>query len=333
MEESLLFDRVHEALDVEMPAGAYERLRVALTRKPVRPYRWPAFSTRWSKMGFKFAAGVALIALVAATAAAVIAIHNATSNSAPAGSRMSVSAYKALMQRLYVDPNTTWSNPCDETVHTGCLADATRSVPLLQHWLDGLDRANAPARFAIVDAELKQNLNRAISALTAMEADARAQNNSAVTRDYLIGLYTANWVSVIAPAIWTSQQVTASEYRDIVSATVVHQIEACIASCALFVSSDSGSCVTNGGTPCTAMFDDVSGIYLTFLSALVQNAAPDSLSAKDARLQGDMAQADAVLLTMRLAVAANDQVGINSGVAQLKSITVHIEQDAVAITG
>ena len=330
MEEGLLFDRIHEALDVGLPSGAYERLRTALTRKPVRPYRWPAFQTRWTKMGFKLAAGVALIALIAATAAAVIAIHNASNTNSPVGSRMSVSAYQALMNRLYVDPSATWSNPCDGTVHTGCLADATRSVPLLQGWLDGLDRAKAPARFAIVDAELKQNLNRAIAALTTMEADVRAQNNAAVTRDYLVGLYTANWVSVIAPAIVASQQVTAIQYRDNV-ARYLHGVDTCLASCTLLNSSDATSCVTNGGTPCTLMFDDVSGNYLLFVSALVQSAAPDALSAQDSQLQGDLAGADAVLLTTRLAVAANDQSGINSGVAQLKRISVSIDHDAQAI--
>jgi hypothetical protein len=84
MEEQFLFDRIHDALDIEPPAGASERLRTSLIRNPVRPYRSPALQTRWSKMGFRFAAGVALVALGAAITAAFFAIHSAPSNIAPA---------------------------------------------------------------------------------------------------------------------------------------------------------------------------------------------------------------------------------------------------------
>lgn len=84
MEEEFLYDRIHDALDIEPPAGAYERLRASLTREPVRPHRWPPMQTRWSKMGFRFTAGVALVALAVAITAAIFALHSAPSNSAPA---------------------------------------------------------------------------------------------------------------------------------------------------------------------------------------------------------------------------------------------------------
>jgi len=84
MQEQILFDRIHDALDIEPPAGAYERLRTSLTREPVRPQSWPALKSRWLKMGFRFAAGVALVALGVAITAAFFAIRPAPSNSAPA---------------------------------------------------------------------------------------------------------------------------------------------------------------------------------------------------------------------------------------------------------
>ena len=37
MEEEMLFERIHAALEVQPPAGAYERLRVALNQRPVKP--------------------------------------------------------------------------------------------------------------------------------------------------------------------------------------------------------------------------------------------------------------------------------------------------------
>jgi len=83
MEEQFLFHRVHDALDIESPAGAYERLRAALAREPVTPRGWPALQTRWTKMGFRFTAGVALVALAVAISSAILAIHSASDN-APA---------------------------------------------------------------------------------------------------------------------------------------------------------------------------------------------------------------------------------------------------------
>lgn len=335
MEEGLLFDRVHEALDVEMPAGAYERLRVALTRKPVRPYVWPAFQTRWSKMGFKLAAGVAVIAVAAATAAAIIAIHNAPGGTSPspAGPHVSVSAYQQLIARDNPDPNKIWSDPCDESVHTGCGADATRSIPIIQTWIDDLDRTSPPPRFAFVHAEIRQHLAQNLAALKALLADSQSGDQVAMTRDFVVAVYAPDWLGTVVPGIMGSQQLTASGYRNTTALWLQHSITLCLSTCTLLESPDAKTCASNGGIPCFQMFDEVASTYASFITGLVQNAAPDSLSAKDARLQGDMAQADAVLLTMRLAVAANDQVGINAGVAQLKSITVHIEQDAVAITG
>ena len=84
MEEQLLYDRIHDALDIEPPAGAYERLRASLTRMPTKLQSLPALQTRWSKMGFRFTAGVALVALAVAITAAILALHSAPSNSAPA---------------------------------------------------------------------------------------------------------------------------------------------------------------------------------------------------------------------------------------------------------
>ena len=333
MEDRLMFDRMHEALDVELPPGAYERLRTSLVKKPVRSRRRPAFPTRWSKMGFKLAAGVALIALAAATAAAIIAIHNASGNTSPAGSHISIGAYQLLIARDNPDPNKIWTDPCDGVVLTGCEADATRSIPIIQKWIDDLNRTSPPPRFAYVDAEIRQHLEQNLTALEALLADSRAGDQAAMTRDYVVAVYAPDWLGTVVPGIAASQQLTATGYRNIVALWLQHSITLCVSTCTLLESPDARSCATNGGIPCLQMFDEVASTYATFGMGLVQNAAPDSLSVKDARLQGDMAQADAVLLTMRLAVAANDQVGINSGVAELKSITVSIERDAVAITG
>jgi hypothetical protein len=334
MEEQLLFTRIHDALDIPVPPGAYERLRTQLTKKPVRPFRWPALQTRWSKMSFRFAAGLAIVAIAVAAAAAAVAIHNSTNNTSPAGPRMSIQAYQHMIFADSPNPNTIWTDQCDETNPTagGCQADAARSIPVIQKWVDDLKAASTPTRFAIIDAELRNHLTQNLAALSQLETDAAAGNRAAMAADYVIAVYAADWTGTVVPLITQSQQVSASGYKNIV-AMQKHGLDLCIASCPLLVSNQAKSCVTNGGIPCLQMFDEVAVNYAMSSGMLVRDAAPDSLAAGDAKLQGDLESADAVLLQTRLAVGHGDQAGINSGITQLLRITARIDLDAAAITG
>lgn len=71
----------------------------------------------------------------------------------------------------------------------------------------------------------------------------------------------------------------------------------------------------------------------TYQTDLLTKAAPASLAAPEAKIQDDLAQADAVLLTMNLAVVAHDQTGFNSGVSQILKIKTQLDLDAMKITG
>lgn len=333
MEENLLFARVHDALDVATPPGAYERLRAELTRKPVRPTRWPALQARWQNMGFRFAAGIAILAILAATAAAVIAIHNgASGNTAPAGPRMSIQAYEAMINADSPDPTTVWTAQCDDTNPTasGCQTDAAKSIPILQKWLDDLKSSATPTRFFYIDAELRAQLTQNLAALRQLETDAGAGNRAAMAADYVVAVYAVDWTGTVVPLILQSQQVSAAGYRNIV-ALQQRQLDLCLASCTLLASNDAKSCVTNGGIPCLGMFDEVAVNFATESAMLVRDAAPESLAAEDSRLQADLESAGAVLLQMRLAVGHGDQAGINSGIAQLLRVSTRIDQDAKKI--
>ncbi len=333
MEEQLLFTRVHDALDVPMPPGAYERLRTNLTKKPVRRFRWPALQTRWSNMSFRLAAGLAIVAIVAAAAAAAVAIHNSQSNLSPAGSRMSIEAYQKMIAADSPDPNVVWNLPCNDTVHTGCEKDASRSLPLIRKWLKDLQGARTPVRFTVVDVEMRHHLEQNIGALNALVADSQAHDDQAMTRDYVLAVYAVDWTGTVLPQIAKSQQVKEAGYRNIVATFRQHAIDICLASCTMFASKDAASCTTNGGVSCLSLFDDVASNFALFAGALVQDAAPPSLGALDSHLENDLAAADDILLTMRIAVASGDQAGINAGISQLRRATAAIERDAAAITG
>src|ERR1700694_3380421 len=101
MDEQILFDRFHEALEMEPRPGAYDRMRFAMTNRPVAVKRRPAFRVRWSRMGLRLAAGLTAAVIVIAVAAAFIAAHRGPVGSAPAGQDPKVEAYQALISSDY----------------------------------------------------------------------------------------------------------------------------------------------------------------------------------------------------------------------------------------
>ena len=281
-------------------------------------------------MRFRLAAGLAIVAIAVAAAAAVLAVHNASNNVSPAGSRMSVQAYQKMMSHDYVDPNTSWVAPCDEAQHSGCGVDAERSLPLLQAWLNDLNKWTPPARFASVHAEMERHLAQSITGLHALDADSRARDNAAMTHDYDVASYGAAWVQILVPAIEASQQVDVTTYTALVRSET-KTLDACGAACGF--TTTSSDCTHSSGVTCGDYFYWVAQSFASYQADLLKKAAPGSLSGEESRLHADFADADAILLTMNLAVAAGDQEGFNAGIAQLKREVTQIDLDSARITG
>ena len=331
MEEQFLFTQIHEALDIPTPPGAYERLRTQLTKKPVRPFRWPALQTRWSKMSFRFATGLAIIAIAVAASAAAVAIHNSTNNSSPAGSRMSIQAYQKMVADDNASAMATYSAPCDIGVYSGCAADATRGIPAVQKWISDLSRPDIPDRFVVINAEMKQHLLQNIAAQHDLLSASNNNDRPGMDRSFWVAVYAADWTSTILPSIADSHQVDAATYVRVV-ATEARTLDACGAACGF--AGNANSCLkSDAPLSCQFLFDSALGpSFAGFAGDLVKEAAPPSLASKDGRLQNDLAEADATLMTMRVAVGANDQTGFNLGLAQLLRIKTQIDLDAAKIT-
>jgi hypothetical protein len=332
MEEQLLFTRIHDALDIPVPPGAYERLRTQLTKKPVRPFRWPALQTRWSKMSFRFAAGLAIIAIAVAAAAAAVAIHNSTNNISPAGSRMSIQAYQQMVADDNANAVATFSAPCDVGIHSGCGVDAARGIPEVQKWIADISRTDIPTNFVVINAEMRQHLLQNISAQRDLLAASKNNDGPAMDRAFIVAVYAANWTNTVIPLVYTYKGSDVNAYKSSVAAQLA-SLDACVSKCTLMASIGARSCATNGGVTCYQLFDDTAGAYATFSATLVEYAVPTSLSDKNLALQSDLAAADGVLITMRTAVGANDQASINLGIDQLKRLEPQIDRDAAKITG
>ena len=78
MDERAVFDRFHEALDLEPRPGAYERFRADFTNPSVASRR-PVFQLRFSRMGLRIAAALAVVAIAIALVAGYVATHRSTS--------------------------------------------------------------------------------------------------------------------------------------------------------------------------------------------------------------------------------------------------------------
>lgn len=330
MEEQLLFTRIHDALDIPTPPGAYERLRSQLTKKPVRPFRWPALQTRWSKMSFRFAAGLAIIAIAVAAAAAAVAIHNASNNVSPAGSRMSIEAYQRMVASDETKALATYSSPCDIGVHSGCGVDAERAIPALTTWIGDLSSQDIPARFLVINSEMRNHLQQSLAAQHDLLAASQRNDGPGMDRAFKVAVYGEEWTSAVVPAITASHEVDSAGYISAVVANV-HALDSCGAACGF--TSTANSCSTSSGLTCLDYFDKAALSFAGFSAGLIQNAVPAALSAKDAKLQLDLQAADAVLISMRPAAAADDQAGFNSGIAKLLRIKTQIDLDAATITG
>lgn len=333
MEEQLLFTRIHDALDIQTPPGAYERLRSQLTKKPVRQWRWPALQTRWSNMGFRFAAGLAIVAIAVAAGVAALAIHNSTNNTAPAAPRMSVQAYQKMVADDNANASVTYSAPCGSGNNSGCGADATRGIPAVQKWIDDISRPDIPTRFVIINAEMREHLIQNIAAQRDLLAASSNHDGLGMDRALWIAVYAAGWTSTILPDIAQSRSVDATTYVRLVAHEVI-TLNACGPACGF--TGDTTTCMQQAAPAlsCQSLFDSGMGpTWAGFAGDLVKEAAPPSLAAKDIQLQSDLAQADATLITIRVAIAANDQAAFNLGLQKLVQIKTQVVVDSAKITG
>ena len=88
---------------------------------------------------------------------------------------------------------------------------------------------------------------------------------------------------------------------------------------------------SQGQTTCQNMLDGAENLIANFQATLAAFAAPDSLSAKDTRLQQDLAQADSALIAMNAAVSTGDQAAFKAAQTSLGQGLAAVSRDAPAI--
>lgn len=79
MDERAVFERFHEALELEPQSGAFERFRAAFITPPAAARRQPVSRVRFSKMGLRVVTALAVVAIAIALVAGYVATHRSTS--------------------------------------------------------------------------------------------------------------------------------------------------------------------------------------------------------------------------------------------------------------
>src|SRR6202521_1741415 len=108
--------------------------------------------------------------------------------------------------------------PPQATTHTGGQVDAPRPLVVLHQWLDDLNRSEPPARFLVVDAQLRLHISGSISGLNALLTAIQANDQDGIDRAYLLAAAGAGWTNTAVPSIASSKQVSAAAYTNSVRA-------------------------------------------------------------------------------------------------------------------
>jgi hypothetical protein len=330
MDEQILFDRFHEALDTEPPAGAYARLQIALVKSPVKLQPRLALQPRWSRTGLRLSAVLTAIVLAIVAVAAFLATHRALDGSVPAGSDRAIKSYQTLVGNDYqrsreARPRGTCMNFLDAS----CPAATVRSVSALQQWLDDLNQSEPPARFAFVDAQMRSHLGLLISDMNAAAAAQRAKDQSGLAHANQAAGNERGWLDDTVSSVVNSQQGTVATYTEAVRLRKQNLVQC--AGCEQLVSQRYVSCNGDQASACQDGIQHISFQVVRFEAATIRVAAPNSLMTKDIRLQSDLAKADTALIAMTSALSVGDQAAFDAGRISLQRALAAVDQDATDI--
>jgi hypothetical protein len=330
MEERTLFDRIHEALDVEPRPGAYERLRTALASERVKPQRWPALPMSWPKLSLRLAAVMTVVVLAIAAAAAFLVTHPVADRETPADSEHAIAAYKLMLYDDYMRiPDPGIESICFGNQFGSCEADVSLRIPVANQIQDDLNRFQPPARFAVAVAQLSRHNALQIRRLNAVLSASRAQDAVGMERSVAAVVGGIQWMDAMFTGLLSSQQGTVATYLGSVR-NEKRDLDLC-AECQDLVWQNQITCTGSQATICQGLLQSTAAQVGSFQRAVVLVAAPRSMATKDNRLQVDLAAADTALLTMAEALSAADLATFNAARISLQHALPAINADAADI--
>jgi hypothetical protein len=240
-----------------------------------------------------------------------------------------IKAYQAMMLSDDNAMGAATSNHCTTVQDAGCPAAAARVVAALQSWLDDLNRFQTPARFATIDTQMKRHVAAAIAYLNASAAATLAKNQPALDRSIVAAGSEREWVDRLTASISHSSHTTTVVYSGLVGSEK-SDLDKC-AGCRQLIAQTPLSCDGAVATDCNALVLDAASQVATFQGAVVLDAAPSTMGAKDALLQSDLAQGDTALITMMGDLLKGDQQGFTAARPSLGRALAAVDMDAASV--
>ena len=332
MDERILFDQFHEALNLEPRPGAYERMRAAMTSHPVAIARRPAFRMRGSNMGLRAAAVLAAAVIAVAMGAAILASHHGPTGTLPAGSDKNVKAYQDMVWTDYNAMDASTSNNCNTIADSDCAAAVSRVVPTLQKWVSDMSAFNTPASFVVIDGQLRRHLGEAITELNAAVAFQKAHDQNRFDFAMNGAVYERAWLDPTVFTIEGTYPRAASSFRD--AASLAKQaLDACIGQTpgpgdlACQKLSTSETCTGTAVQRCQSDVQSAATRIQEFTIGLTQNPIPSGLTASAGQVLPDLARADAALVAITDALLTGDSVKVDASESAYASAILSADAD------
>lgn len=333
MEEQSVFDRFHEALELEPNAGAYERFRSAFTNPTAAARSRPLFRLRFSNMGFRVAATLAVGVILIALLAAYVATHHGPTSFVPAGSN-NVKAYQTMMRTDDDIMAAGTVNNCG-TVHDAvCMPAIQRTIPNLQKWIADIDAFHTPPQFAVINAQMRLHLTAAIAELNVTARAIQAGNQSLFNVSLtLAGTMQRIWIDTVVGAITDPRSTTVAAYASFLDSEK-QNLSGCTGCQDLGTTATVPACLRTATLSDVCMNEvvEADNVIGVIEAATVSNVPPSSIAKKNSQLQSDLAAADTALIKMGDAFMAGDVVAFNSDRADFENALAIITPDITAIT-
>jgi hypothetical protein len=273
----------------------------------------------------QLAAIVLVLVLAAATAVTFLAFIYHGPQSAPAGA-VSIEAYQAMVSRDDGMASVSRGNNCAD-LQSACLAPPGPLATALQRWLDDLNRSDPPARFAVIDAQVRLHLAASISDLDAVFLAYQARDENELLLANQAAASQQHWLDIATKNIAESELGTAATY--IASVRAAYQtFGGCDVCQSLLAAVD---CTDVKSWSCEYAVIRAAASVEALQITPVRVSAPPSLSAQDARLQNDLAQADDGVLAMATARVTGDQAAFNAGRLMLRQALLAIDADIAGV--
>jgi hypothetical protein len=331
MDEQILFDRVHQALDVQVPDGAYEQLRSALQRKSAGRGKARFQQTRGAlpRPALQLAAAVLVVVIAAAAVVTFLQLRSNAPRSAPA---LSIVAYQTTLKRDVGILDSAGDGVSCTTLQSTCPQPGRPVLKAYQRWLDDLNGSEPPAKFAVIDAQMRKHLAAGIADLNAVFAAHAAHNQDGLDRAGAEAQRQGDWLNAVTDAIVYSSQGTAAGYADSVLAARRQGLDVC-PECQSLSSSGPIDCTGSQEANCEGDVAFARSAIEDLEAAVMRVAAPGSLAAQDSLLQRDLAEADTAVLAMATAQLTGDQGGFSAGRLLFQRALPAVNADIAGILG